>query len=472
MAAKSFEYFVILAGMRTGSNLLEEHLASMAGLKTYGELFNPNFFGKPKSESGFGLTIGERDQAPVTVVDRMKEQGEELPGFRLFYDHDLRVIDHVLADRSAAKIILTRRPIESYVSLKVARATGQWWLGDLSTARDAKVNFEVEEYREFLDTLEEFHTRIRRVLQTSGQTAFFVDYSELGHQDVIDGIGRFLDAKGPSNPGKVKAKVQNPQSLADRLINPEVAEEALSSFEDLNRVPSHEPTRGPGVRGFVASHSLPLLYMPIRGPGFDPVESWMKALDPKVKTGLSQKDIREWLKQQKGVRTFTVLRHPLARAYDAFCENFLGARREAFADIREVLATRYDVHFPDGAKEDAWTLQDQQQAFFMFLKFLVGNLGGQTSVRVDRSWASQEALFAPMARFLAVDRLVREDQAQQELDELTRTLGLTQALRYEAKPRVKAAIPLSSIRNTEIEQECAKAYKRDYAFFGFSVEGG
>ena len=45
-----FDYFVVLAGMRTGSNLLEEQLAAMPGIVSHGELFNPHFFGKPDQQ--------------------------------------------------------------------------------------------------------------------------------------------------------------------------------------------------------------------------------------------------------------------------------------------------------------------------------------------------------------------------------------------------------------------------------------
>jgi LPS sulfotransferase NodH len=165
MSGGRFDYFVVLAGMRTGSNLLEEYIASMPGLEVFGELFNPHFFGKPKRSEMFGLSMKDRDRDPLRVIDAMKSQASELPGFRLFYDHDLRVIDHVLKDERAAKIVLTRRPLESYVSLKVARTTGQWWLGDMTSARTAKVPFEADEYAEFLGTLDSFQTRIRHGLQ-------------------------------------------------------------------------------------------------------------------------------------------------------------------------------------------------------------------------------------------------------------------------------------------------------------------
>ena len=157
-----FKYFVVLAGMRTGSNLLEEQLAAMPGIQSHGELFNPHFFGKPEVKSLWGLSMQARDSDAVRVIGAMQKASTGLPGFRLFYDHDPKAIDHVLADPTAAKIILSRRPIDSYVSLKIARKTGQWWLGDMTSARAAKVPFDAEEYADFLDELTQFQARITR----------------------------------------------------------------------------------------------------------------------------------------------------------------------------------------------------------------------------------------------------------------------------------------------------------------------
>ena len=41
----AFEYFVVLAEMRTGSNLLESNLNAIDGIECHGELFNPFFIG-------------------------------------------------------------------------------------------------------------------------------------------------------------------------------------------------------------------------------------------------------------------------------------------------------------------------------------------------------------------------------------------------------------------------------------------
>lgn len=53
----------------------------------------------------------------------IKRQPALLGGFRYFHDHDPRVLDMILDDPGCAKIILTRNPLDSYVSWKIAQAT-------------------------------------------------------------------------------------------------------------------------------------------------------------------------------------------------------------------------------------------------------------------------------------------------------------------------------------------------------------
>lgn len=472
---KQFEYFVVLAGMRTGSNLLEEYLSAMPGITSYGELFNPHFFGKPEVDTQFGLSMTARDSDPVRVIGAMRAASSDaLPGFRLFYDHDQRAIDHVLSDPAAAKIILTRRPLDSYVSLKIARKTGQWWLGDMTSARAAKVPFDAEEYAEFLNTLNSFQEKLRHGLQVTGQTAFHIGYDDLANEDVIVGLGRFLGAEGPPDPSKVRAKVQNPTPVSARLTNLTVAEEALKSIEvpDLGHLPNHEPGRGPGLKFFRVCQSVPLLYMPIRGAGHDPVPDWLRSVDQdgEILGGMTQKDLRKWKRQNPGHRSFTVLRHPLDRAHDAFCRFVLPTNEENFADVRSALVSRYDVPLPGDPDDAGYDLPQHRTAFLAFLKFLAGNLGGQTSVRVDNSWATQTTLLYAIGQFLVPDRIIREEDMKSALPQIAAEIGL------EAQPSgetfsVESRFDLKDVCDGDVEAACEAAYHRDYVMLGFRAWG-
>lgn len=83
-----FDYFVILAEMRTGSNYLEVNLKNSPGLNCYGEAFNPNIMGEDRQTEMLGMSLQEREADPLALISRMKEKSDGLPGFRFFHDHE------------------------------------------------------------------------------------------------------------------------------------------------------------------------------------------------------------------------------------------------------------------------------------------------------------------------------------------------------------------------------------------------
>jgi len=91
-----FDYFVIFAEMRTGSNFLELNLRKFPDLNTFGEAFNPDFLGYPDWPDLFGMTMAMREADPLRLIRDMSDQAKQLPGFRYFFDHDPRVLDELL----------------------------------------------------------------------------------------------------------------------------------------------------------------------------------------------------------------------------------------------------------------------------------------------------------------------------------------------------------------------------------------
>ena len=57
MAKTRFKYFVLLANMRTGSNLFEQNINLFDSFSCNGELFNPSFVGYPNQESYCGMDV-------------------------------------------------------------------------------------------------------------------------------------------------------------------------------------------------------------------------------------------------------------------------------------------------------------------------------------------------------------------------------------------------------------------------------
>ena len=174
-----FDYFVIFAEMRTGSNFLEANLNAFSGLRCHGEAFNPHFVGYPNATEILGFDLGLREADPHKLLGAIKSEDGVLGGFRYFHDHDPRVLDAILDDPRCAKVILTRNPAESYVSWKIARETGQWKLTKAKHAKSERISFKAAEFETFLAELQDFQVLLLNRLQRSGQTAFYIDYEDL-----------------------------------------------------------------------------------------------------------------------------------------------------------------------------------------------------------------------------------------------------------------------------------------------------
>ncbi|MEM9709952.1 MAG: nodulation protein NodH [Pseudomonadota bacterium] len=459
-----FDYFVVLAGMRTGSNLLEEHLNAVEDIQCHGELFNPHFVGHPKQDTFEGVSIARRDKDPLALLPRLSASKDSLGGFRLFEDHDQRVVTHCLADPRCAKIVLRRNPVESFVSLQIAKSTGQWWLGDVTARKAAKAHFDKAEFEDFLADRQGFYGRINHALQTGGQTAFYLDYTDLAAPGVIAGLARFLGAKGTPDPAKIRARVQNPASLSEKVANYDEMVAALDGLDhfDLGRIPNFEPARGPGLPGFLVSDPLGVMFMPLRGGANEPIRHWMGAAGGQApEDGLKGRYLRRWKRQRPGHRSFTCVTHPLRRAHDAFEKRILATGEGAYLEIRAALRARYGLPIPEDAPDSAWTDADHGRAFVAFLDFLKGNLSGQTTLRVDPDWASQAGLLQSLAAVMVPDRVFRDAELSKELPTLLPDPTKAPALEEPDPGR------LAAIYDKSLETAARAAYPKDYMMFGF-----
>ena len=469
----SFDYFVVLAEMRTGSNFLEASLNSFDDLTCYGELFNPVFVGHHNKDAMFGVDLNAREDNPLELLDKIREETVGTPGFRLFSDHDPRVLEYVLADQNCAKIVLTRNPLDSYVSLKIAAETGQWKLSDMKQRRSAKVSFDDAEYRAHLAARQDFQRDIRTALQRSGQTAFYVDYEEIADVTIINGMARFIGSSMQIDTVARSTKKQNPSSLEEKVANYPAMVRALSAMDHLDAAAdtSFEPKRAPGVPGFYIGAATPLLYIPVPSGPVTPVLDWMAGLDgataDDLQRGFSQKDLRQWKRQNPGHRSIAILRHPLARVHRAFCDHVLPLSDSAFTEPRKIMIRKYGVTMPKDGDLTSYDLEDHKVAFTAFLKFLKGNLAGQTSIRVDPVWATQTAILTGAAAVALPDLIIREEEAAIHFSRLAQDLGRTDPVWQP--DTADEPFELADIYDAEIEKLCFQAYRKDYITFGFEA---
>ena len=174
-----------------------------------------------------------------------------------------------------------------------------------------------------------FQRHLRRGLQLSGQAAFHIRYEDINDPEVLNGLAAFLGSEARVEATSTKLKKQNPEDLSQKVEN---YEEMLVGLRDLDRfglsvTQEYEPPRPAGVPGFVAHPEVGLLFLPLKGAPEAAILDWMGAIGGVGRDALlrkmSQKDLRQWMKDHPGYRSFSVLRHPVARAYNSFCRFIL-----------------------------------------------------------------------------------------------------------------------------------------------------
>lgn len=467
-----FDYFVVFAEMRTGSNFLEANINAFDGLACHGEAFNPNFIGYPNRTEILGLTCEDRDADPHQLLDLLKD-AEGFNGFRYFNSHDVRVYDAIMSDPRCAKIILTRNPIESYVSWKIAKATGQWKLTDVKRLREKTVEFDAIEFEQRMNKQQVFQMGLLGGLQKTGQTAFYIDYEDLQDVDIMNGLAMFLGSDARLVELDKSLKKQNPSPLSDKVVNFDQMEEGLARLDqfNLNRTPNFEPRRGPSVPTFLAARQSPLLYMPIRSGPEAAVTQWLTALDDcetdALLSGFTQKSLRDWKRQLPGHRAFTVVRHPVARAHAAFCDKILPTGGDSYVGIRKSLSQQFKLDLPSKLPNAKYTTTAHKTAFLGFLRFVKSNLGGQTAIRVDSHWATQANTLQGFSEFATPDLILREDRLQDDLAILAAQIG--KATMPQLGPTDPNADQLHDIYDDEVEAAVIDVYQRDYDTFGFAA---
>ncbi|MCV6587144.1 MAG: sulfotransferase [Marinibacterium sp.] len=411
--SRRFDSICILGTMRSGSNLLERQLASLPDVQGMGELFNPAFIGAPAQGSVLGMDRAARDAAPLALLDRVRA-APGLPVFRYFQGHDPRVLDGIIRDPRCAKLVLTRAPLDSFLSLGIARATGQWILTDSADRKAHKIRFDADAYHDYLGARAAFYDRIEHALQTAGQAAFRIGYTDLQDTDCQDGLLRWLGIGGQIRRSTGLQR-QNPGAAADKVTNPDALAEVVGIEAGFARA-------GPAVRRWPVLDHARLLILPLADRAHDALA---QAAGP-ARRGLSQSQLRDWWRAHPDHRGIAVLRHPVWRAYDAFrADGGQAGDRAAFL----------------AAIEHA-----RQARCYLGAKTLLP------------AWRAQGALLADMAPVASPDHILREEQLPRDLP------GLLPEI-----PPYQAPDPppdLWAIYDDRVERAVRATYRRDYDRFG------
>ncbi|PSL18028.1 sulfotransferase family 2 domain-containing protein [Shimia abyssi] len=471
--SSKFDYFVVFAEMRTGSNFLETNINAFQGLSCHGEAFNPHFIGYPNKSEILGVTLEQRTANPFDLIQALKDVPDALGGFRYFHDHDPRILEDNLNDPRCAKVILTRNPLDSYVSWKIAQATGQWKLTDVRRRKEpSKVQFDGPEFRQHVERLQDFQLTLMKTLQRSGQTAFYVAYEDLQDVHVMNGLAQYLGVDDRLDGLDQSLKRQNPSPLSEKVANFNAISGVLADLDrfNLTRTPNFEPRRGAVVPTYVAAANTPLMYLPVRSGPEGEVTRWLAALDNIAEEGLlkdfNQKVLRQWKRGHVGHRTFSVVRHPAARAHHVFCDRILSTDKGSYRQINKTLRKVFKVPLPNGAPGPDYDVAAHRAGFVGFLKFVKANLAGQTSLRQDAHWATQSGALRGFGDVALPDMIIREDDMQRDLPELAKQVGC-KAPPIPERAQSDQPFGLADVYDDEIESLITDIYQRDFWIFGF-----
>ncbi len=255
-ANSSVKRFMILGSARTGSNFLLSLLSDHPQIKTYGELFNLDTL--PKE------TLLEALEDPITFLQRRvyKCHGPEIAavGFKMFYDHlrqdyfqkpiDLSEAapqlqekltqfstfiesnyrwetlnqrfmatwEFLEADRSLAVIHLKRRNLlHTFLSLKMAFKTRQWWSLKSSPRAALTMHVAPEECRRYFETLDSTAVEADRAFMEHPKIEVIYEDLVADQHFILEQIFTFLNV--PYKPVTTRMKKQNLVSPRETITN-------------------------------------------------------------------------------------------------------------------------------------------------------------------------------------------------------------------------------------------------------------
>jgi len=219
--------FIIFNATRTGSNFLCTVLNSHPQILCHHEIFNPHVIGVARHLQNSDFRLGsmeEREKDPAEFLDRVwrTSLGRAAVGFKMCLWQHEPAYRAVLPDLSVRKIILKRHNrVKSFVSLLLARQTGEWVVYDDrgAPAPRPKVHVDRSALLENIALHDRFYAETEAALRQSGQEHILLWYEDLFGPTGIEPALSFLGVDGrPSQPEGQTWKLA-PVALRDTIAN-------------------------------------------------------------------------------------------------------------------------------------------------------------------------------------------------------------------------------------------------------------
>lgn len=219
--------FAILAAPRTGSNLLCTLLNSHPEILCHHEVFNPQgiFMALTHREGDSQLgSLAERDRDPLAFLDRVWRSGHNYRcvGFKWTRGQNKMVLENVLEDAEAKKIVLRRRNrVKTYISEQIAKQTQQWEAyspQELILPRPS-VTVDTVKLREHISDNEQFYTDIDLSLRRMHQPHLDILYESLFSPQEQKRLLEFLGVNVVEQRLTAASVKQNSTDLRDLIAN-------------------------------------------------------------------------------------------------------------------------------------------------------------------------------------------------------------------------------------------------------------
>lgn len=474
-------YVAIFGAMRTGSNLLERSIATLSDTACFGEAFNPGFIGEPRGYEIPGWDVARRDGDPLGFLDALRaEAGSRMAVFRIFQDHNSTVADHALADPECCRIVLTRDPVESFVSLEIARETGQWLLKNPRRRMAARVAFDPRRFTAYRERLAAFYAGIDARLARAGTTALRLDYDALGAPGTAEQVARHLGSIDPAT-GPADILRQNPGALAEKVTN--YAE--MCAF--LGRMPEAVPEPDSALVGpgdLLVPPNMALAAVPLWGAGYRAAVSLLYRYERRFHDGpsIGHGQLMELAETgalfpvpedlPDGCGVFAIHCHPAERLHGLFVEELFGAHWQTSVLRQRIAATLGDLPSPrdlSGAAVLPETLH--RAAFGAFLDLIEAATRGDGPVPMRPAFAAQATLLDACAGTASLDAVFALDtlaEAEAWMAARTGLPGLPAkhvadvATWARGTPRA-----LDNVRTEAISARIRALHGADFARFGY-----
>lgn len=482
MSNQPFNSFVMLGAMRSGSNLLEKYLNQYPGLVCHGELFHQSFIGTQGCQSYLGIDLTTRDENPQRLLEAIGEADpDKITGYRLFQDHDRRVIKSALQDPLCAKVVLTREPIASFVSLQIALKTQQWLVSDPAHRIEEQIHFELDAYARYLKDQQNFYTQISDNLANSEQPFFEIDYSKLNDVASINRLAAFIGDRAPRTELAQPIKRQNPGTLYSKIVN---IEEVRAALDDECLFEAQPPYIKPIVesdtdlsRVYFCKHK-DLAFGPVPGVPDLGVQKWLTHHNKHVAlNGFTSHRFMEWQHGHPHSTFFSVVRHPVLRAYNAFMNKIFATNTGGYISIRQSLENQFGLLLPQGnirpnqpqkaLTDSGYGLEAHKISFKLFLIFVAANLGNETKIRQDGKWQLQTEIIRRYRVLHPEVIVLREETLRKDLLSLEHSLKFPHDSRWQNEREQKYAFEIGDVYDEEIEALASVAYAADYAAYSY-----